>query len=113
VQDKIMKDKTLYVLHANICKALGNPTRIEIIDMLNDREMSFGELLETTGQLKSNLSQHLTVMVSKGILSQRKEGLNAYYKLTTIKVATACRIMREVLIENIKKQQSLIENQVG
>jgi len=106
-----MKDKTLYILHANICKVLGNPTRIEIIDMLGDREMSFGELLEATGLLKSNLSQHLTVMVSKGILNQRKEGLNAYYRLTTIKVSTACRIMREVLIENIKKQQSLIENQ--
>jgi len=105
-----MKDKSLYILHANICKALGNPIRIEIIDMLGDREMSFGELLEATGQLKSNLSQHLTVMVSKGILNQRKEGLNAYYQLATVKVATACRIMREVLIENIKKQQHLIEN---
>lgn len=105
-----MKDKTLYSLHANICKALGHPSRMEIIDILNDKEMSFGELLEMTGLLKSNLSQHLTVMVSKGILTQRKEGLNAYYRLSTIKVATACLIMREVLIENIKKHQSLIKN---
>lgn len=105
-----MKDKTLYSLHANICKVLGNPIRIEIIDLLNDNEVSFGELLEMTGLLKSNLSQHLTVMVSKGILIQRKEGLNAYYRLSTIKVATACRIMREVLIENIKKHQNLIND---
>jgi len=104
-----MKDKTLYTLHANICKALGNHSRIEIIDILNDKEMSFGELQEATGLLKSNLSQHLTVMVSKGILIQRKEGLNAFYRLSTIKVATACQIMREVLIENIKKHQDLIK----
>jgi DNA-binding transcriptional ArsR family regulator len=107
---KNMKDKTLYSLHANICKALGNPSRIEIIDILNNQEMSFGELLEATGLLKSNLSQHLTVMVSKGILIQRKEGLNAYYRLSTIKVSTACQIMREVLIENIQKHQNLIKN---
>ena len=104
-----MKDKTLYTLHSNICKALANPIRIEIIDVLNNKEMSFGDLLEATGTLKSNLSQHLTVLVSKGLLIQRKEGLNAYYKLSTIKVAKACQIMCEVLIENIKKQQVLIQ----
>lgn len=103
-----MKDKTLYTLHANICKALANPIRIEVIDILNKNEMSFSEIQEATGVLKSNLSQHLSVLVSKGILKQRKEGLNAYYKLSTVKVATACRIMREVLIENIKKHQKLI-----
>lgn len=104
-----MKDKTLYTLHSNICKALANPIRIEIIDILNNKEMSFSEIQEATGVLKSNLSQHMTVLVSKGILIQRKEGLNAYYKLTTIKVAKACQMMREVLIENIKKQQKLIK----
>ena len=43
-----MKDKTIYTLHSNICKALANPIRIEIIDILNDREMSFGEIQEIT-----------------------------------------------------------------
>ena len=61
--------------------------------------MSFRELQEATGVLKSNLSQHLTVLITKGILIQRKEGLNAFYKLSTIKVAKACQIMREVLVE--------------
>jgi len=103
-----MKDKTLYSLHANICKALANPIRIEIIDVLNEREMSFSELLEITGTLKSNLSQHLSIMVSNGILVQRKEGLNVHFRLSTPKIGTACRLMREVLIENLKKQNDLI-----
>jgi ArsR family transcriptional regulator len=105
-----MKDKTIYNLHSNICKALANPIRIEIIDILNDREMSFGEIQEITGVLKSNLSQHLSMMVSNGILSQRKEGLNMYFRLTTEKIAIACRMMREVLIENLKKHQELIKD---
>lgn len=103
-----MKDKTLYKLHANICKALASPIRIEIIDILNDKEMSFGELQDKTGVLKSNLSQHLSLMVSSGILIQRKEGLNVYFKLSTLKIGTACRLMREVLIENLKKNSYLI-----
>lgn len=105
-----MKDKTIYTLHSNICKALASPIRIEIIDILNDREMSFGEIQEITGVLKSNLSQHLSMMVANGILSQRKEGLNMYFRLTTEKIAIACRMMREVLIENLKKHQELIKD---
>lgn len=105
-----MRDKTLYSLHANICKALANPIRIEIIDVLNDKELTFGELQNETGVLKSNLSQHLSLMVSNGILLQRKEGLNVYFKLSTDRIATACRIMREVLIDNLRKQSELINN---
>jgi hypothetical protein len=50
------------------------------------------------------------MMVSNGILSQRKEGLNMYFRLTTEKIAIACRMMREVLIENLKKHQELIKD---
>ncbi|MBI4946283.1 MAG: winged helix-turn-helix transcriptional regulator [Bacteroidetes bacterium] len=105
-----MTDKNIYTLHANICKALGHPTRIEIIDTLQNKEMNFGKLLEKIGGAKSNLSQHLSSMTNKGILIQRKEGLNNYYKLSSKKVSTACRIMREVLIDNLKKQHEILKH---
>lgn len=104
-----MSDKRIFELHANICKALGHSIRIEIIDLLQTKELTFSEILEVTGGLKSNLSQHLSVMVNKGILSQRKEGQNVYYKLSSRKVAQACRLMREVLIENMEKQSQLLK----
>ena len=104
-----MTDKKIYELQANTCKALGHPTRIEIIDILQNKEMTFGELLEIIGGAKSNLSQHLSSMTAKGILIQRKEGLNNYYKLSSKKVANACQIMREVLIDNLKKQNEFLK----
>ncbi len=104
-----MKDKTIYVLHANICKALANPIRIEIIEILGETEMAFSDLQTETGVLKSNLSQHLSLMVSNGILIQRKEGLKAFYKLSSEKIAIACRIMREILIDNLNKQHELVK----
>jgi len=81
-----MKDRTIYTLHSNICKALANPIRIEIIDVLNDKELTFGEIQEITGVMKSNLSQHLSLMVSSGILMQHKEGLNVFFKLSGPKI---------------------------
>jgi ArsR family transcriptional regulator len=83
--------------------------RIEVIDLLQDRELCFTDILEVTGGLKSNLSQHLSVMTAKGILKTRREGQSIYFSLSSKKVAQACRLMREVLIEHLKKQQEIIE----
>ncbi|MCI0449128.1 MAG: metalloregulator ArsR/SmtB family transcription factor [Chlorobi bacterium] len=105
-----MKDKSLFKMHADVCKALAHSIRIEIIDILKDKEKSFGELLKITGVPKSNLSQHLSVMNQKGILIHRKEGLRVYHKLSSPKVYNAFYMMREVLKERILKQKELIKN---
>ena len=105
-----MADKKIFELHADVCKALGHPLRIEIIDLLQDNELCFTDILDVTGGLKSNLSQHLSVMTKKGILKVRREGQCNYFTLSSKKVAQACRLMREVLIENLKKQKAILEN---
>jgi ArsR family transcriptional regulator len=108
-----MEKKLLYKMHADVCKALANAIRIEIIDVLKDRELTFGEIAEKTGATKSNLSQHLTVMVQKGILNHRKEGLHVYYAFTQ---SSWFHIMREVLKERIinkgtnKKLNNTVKN---
>lgn len=107
-----MIDKKLYEMHANICKALGNATRIEIIDMLNTNEMTFGELHKIIGGPKSSFAQHLSVMATKGILNQRREGLNVYYSVSSKKVTRACQLMREVLAENLEKQNLIFKRSV-
>jgi ArsR family transcriptional regulator len=104
-----MLDKKIFELHADVCKALGHPLRIEVIDLLQNKELCFTDILGITGGLKSNLSQHLSVMTKKGILKTRREGQCIYFSLSSKKVAQACRLMREVLIESLKKNQEILE----
>ena len=104
-----MVKKEIYKLHADVCKALSHPLRIEVIDILQEGELFFSDILEITGGLKSNLSQHLSVMVKQGILRMRKEGICNYYRLSSMKVARACDLMREVLTENLKKHKTILE----
>lgn len=93
-------------MHADICKTLANPKRIEIINILGDKEMSVSNLLKKTKLLKANLSQHLSIMKNKGIIKSRKEGLSVYYKISNPKVVKACNLMREVLFEQINAKES-------
>lgn len=104
-----MTDKKIFELHAEVCKALGHPLRIEVIDLLQENERCFSNILDITGGLKSNLSQHLSVMTKKGILKMRRDGQCNYYSLSSKKVAQACQLMREVLIESLKKNQEILE----
>lgn len=100
----MQKEKEIYKLHAEVCKALAHPLRIEVIDILQKGEQCFSDILEVTGGLKSNLSQHLSVMVNNGILNVRKDSRCNYYKLSSPKVAKACSLMREVLITSMEQQ---------
>lgn len=68
---------------AYVLKAVAHPTRIGIIDLLDQRpEISVSELCELLKCEQSLLSHHLTNMRDKGILDTRRDGKNVYYFLT-------------------------------
>lgn len=95
-------DKALFDLHAQICQALGNAKRLEMLDDLRGRERSVGELAAALGIRKANVSQHLMVLRAKGIVTARREGQTVYYRLASPKVIQACDLMREVLLEQLR-----------
>jgi ArsR family transcriptional regulator len=100
--------KHIYELHAEVCKTLANAKRIEIINLLRSGEKSVSWMLEKTGLLKANLSQHLSVMRQRGIIRARKEGLNVFYRIANPKIVRACDLMREVLFEHMEERKEAI-----
>jgi len=100
--------KEIYQLHAEMCKVFSNPTRLEILDILRDKEMSVTELIEETKLSQANISQHLSIMKSKGIADSERNGKNIYYKLSNHKIIKAFDIIREVLTERLEKNQKIV-----
>lgn len=104
------KEKEIYELHAEICKTLANPKRLQILNLLRHKEMSVNELASLMEIREANVSQHLAVMRQKGILVARREGVSIYYRITNPKVIKACDIMREVLLEQLEERAQLVED---
>ena len=101
--------KELYKLHAEICKVFSNPTRLEILNLLRYKEMFVTELIKKSKLSQANISQHLSIMKSKGIVSSERNGKNIYYKISNPKIIKAFEIIREVLSERLEKdRKSLI-----
>jgi ArsR family transcriptional regulator len=102
-----MADRNLYALHASICQTLAHPKRLEAIERLREGEMSVTDLAEALEISQPNLSQHLTLMRQKGIVTTRREGLNVNYRLASPKIVKACDLMREVLVEHLEAGAAL------
>ncbi|MBI4633489.1 MAG: helix-turn-helix transcriptional regulator [Deltaproteobacteria bacterium] len=102
--------KQIYELHADVCKIFSNAKRLEILSMLKDRELSAGELSEQIGVNKANLSQHMSVLRSKGVVLSRREGVNIYYRVSNPKIIQACNLMREVLMEQLQEKGKLVSS---
>ena len=100
--------KAVFEMHADICKIFSHAKRLEIINALKERERSASELIEEIGLSKANLSQHMNVLKSKGVIVSRKDGVNIFYRIANPKIIQACNLMKEVLQEQIEEKRKLV-----
>lgn len=103
-----MEDQ-IYIYHAEMCKMLSHPKRLEIINLLRDGELNVTDLSLKLRMAPANLSQHLALMRERKILIARKEGNVVYYRLANIRFLEAFDILREILVEQIRQDASLVE----
>ena len=89
--------KTTYERNAEIYKILANSKRLEILNLLKRYgELTVERILKTIKLPKANLSQHLTLLRHARLVIVRRNGLNAYYKITEPKIVEPCRILHEL-----------------
>lgn len=87
----------LFQLQEETLKTLANQKRLEILQLLRQKELTVSEMIDMIGLPQSNLSQHLSVLRKLKIVSTRKEGLHVYYRLTDERIAAVIQELREFL----------------
>lgn len=71
----------LFDLQANILRALGQPTRLKILELLRNGERCVCEIFPAIKEEQSNVSRHLALMKAAGILTSRKQGQMVHYSV--------------------------------
>jgi len=84
-------------LQAEVLKTLANPRRLEIIHRLAQGPCEVGRLAEEIGASQPNISQHLSVLRTAGIVDAERDGREVRYRLADPDVVMACSLMRGVL----------------
>ena len=93
---------------ANIFQALSNPTRIAILEVLREGELSAGAIQERLGIEQANLSQHLAILRSRQIVVNRKDGNQVFYSLRNPVLLEVLDIMRRYFQGNLAEAVQML-----
>lgn len=94
-------------LGARMCKALNDPKRLLLLYALSDGPHSVSELCEVLSLPQSNTSQHLAVLRDRGLVEAERQGNSVVYSLRHRKVLAAIDLLREVMADELDRQQAL------
>jgi ArsR family transcriptional regulator len=84
-------------LQAEILRTLASPRRLDIIHRLAEGPCEVGRLAEEIGASQPNISQHLAVLRTAGLVEAERDGREVRYRLSDADIVVACGVMRGVL----------------
>ncbi len=96
-------DTPVYVMKAELFKALGHPVRIRTLELLRDGDQPVSTLLEEIGIEASHLSQHLAVLRRAGVVAKTRRGNAVTYTLVDGSLATMLDAARSFLVGSLDR----------
>lgn len=102
-----MKKKTQkqYEARAKVAKAMAHPSRLLMLDLLQNQEMCVNDLTEKVGADQSTVSKHLSILKEVGLVDSRKEGTLSYYRVTCGCLDGFFSCMETVLLSDLEGRQ--------
>ena len=100
----------LQQVKADLFKAMGNPVRIRVLELLCEREHSVGEMLVELGVGASALSQQLGVLRGTGLVLARREASAVYYSVTSPRVSDLLAAGRQLSADLLSLQVEMLTN---
>lgn len=99
--------REIFERQATICKAFANPIRLEMLDLLGSGEWVVGDMQKRLGISKANMSQHISVLKTAGVIEVRREGKQFFCSLAIPEVKQACALIHNVLRAQVRKGRDL------
>lgn len=103
----------VYTELARLGQALANPKRLEMLDLLAQRERHVEDLAQEMGLSLANASQHLRILLAARLVAVRRRGSYAYYRLAHPGVYRLWQALRQVAEAQLPEVQAVIERYLG
>lgn len=97
-------------LHAHICQALADPTRILILYALHERPRNVTELAVDYDIPQPTVSRHLKALRDRGLVVSQRQGNAVLYSLRDERVIDALNLMRGLLADLLSQRARLADN---
>ncbi|OGR00058.1 MAG: transcriptional regulator [Deltaproteobacteria bacterium RIFOXYD12_FULL_55_16] len=81
---------------AKLLKTMSHPIRLKILCLLQNRELTVGDIHKEVRTTNANVSQHLSILRNQGIIACRKEANFIYNRISEGRVTELIKTMREL-----------------
>lgn len=95
------------LLHANLCSAIADPTRILMLYALSEKPCNVNALAEELSISQSAASRHLNLLRERGLVVSQREGQSVLNSLADERIIQALDLLRAVLNSKLKSQAAL------
>ena len=96
---------------AELFKALGNPVRIRILELLREQERTVSELQAALDIEASSVSQQLAVLRNRQLVATRKEGTSVYYRVPDSRVFDLLDSARAIFEDQVASMRAIVESE--
>lgn len=97
------------MMHATLCQAIADPTRIALLYELYDEPKHVNQLVDALEIPQATVSRHLKILRERSLVTTERNGAFIFYQLATPQVLDALDIMRTILAETLSQQSSLVD----
>ncbi|MBI2907673.1 MAG: winged helix-turn-helix transcriptional regulator [Chloroflexi bacterium] len=88
---------------AKFFRALGDPSRLKILDLLLDGEKNVGELVERLGSSQGRVSNHLACLKQCGFVNTRRDAKYIYYSISIEEVRRLLELSQSMIARNAER----------
>ncbi len=96
---------------AGVFQALAHPTRVAIVEFLQQGELSVSQLCAKVGVEQANASQHLAILRNKQIVQARKAGNQTFYRLRDPAFGKVLAALREYFLAHVAELLELLQQE--
>lgn len=96
---------------AKLLKALSNPYRLEIVELLSQGEKNVEDIVQVTNLTFANASQHLQVLKNNNIVKTRKEGRYVYYSLMNTEFLSLYQHIIKYAVQEVAELEKILKRQ--
>ena len=111
--DQRARKTALYEQFARVGKALANPARLELLDLLAQGERGVEELAAAAGMKVSNTSAQLHALAAAGLVASRRDGVKIYYRLADEEVAAFAGRIQDFAASRIAEVERAARGYLG
>lgn len=98
----------LELLHANICQALGDPKRIQILYALHGEPRYVSALADDLGMPQPTVSRHLQVLRQRSLVLTERDGQTVVYSLADPRIIEVLNTMRRIMRDALDRQTNVL-----